>query len=158
MQRTDLLNILIEKKLTLSCMESLTGGLFGATFTSISHASEVYKGGAITYRDEIKELFGVSKKTILEHGAVSKECAVEMAECASDFFSSDVSISFTGNAGPTPSENKPVGLVYIAIKVYEHISVFQLQLEGDRDSIRKQCVDFGFYHLFDEITHYFEII
>lgn len=149
MIRKDLLDILQKKGLTLSCMESLTGGLFASAFTSIPGASKVFKGGAITYTDEAKECFSVKSSTIEKYGAISLECAKEMAIKASVFFSSDVSISFTGNAGPTALENKEVGLVYVAIKISDTLYGYKLSLEGDREDIRKQCVDFAFQTMFD---------
>ena len=152
MEYKDLLDILIEQNLSLSCMESLTGGLFASTFTSIPNASKVFHGGAITYTDNIKESFGVSKKIIESFGAISKECAKEMAIEASLFFNSDVAVSFTGNAGPSESEGKPVGLVYIGIKLKDKVSVHELHLEGTRNQIRKQCVDFAFSTLIDDFV------
>jgi len=152
MERKDLLDVLVSKKLTLSCMESLTGGLFASTFTSIPGASQVFLGGAVTYQDKVKELFGVPSSVIKEHGAISKECAKEMALNASLFFSSDVAVSFTGNAGPDAQEGKPVGLVYIGIKVKNSLSVYELHLTGERNFIRRQCVDFAFSKIFEKVS------
>lgn len=151
MERKDLLAALKEKKLTLSCMESLTGGLFASTVTSVPGASEVFVGGAVTYVDAAKANFGVKESTLKNYGAISKECAKEMALRASVFFQSDCSVSFTGNAGPSAEENKPVGLVYIAIKVKESLYTYQLNLQGERDDIRRQCVDFAFKTLTEKI-------
>ncbi len=152
MEYQNLLNLLLEHNLTLSCMESLTGGLFASTFTGIPSASKAFKGGAITYTDEAKEAFCVSKKTIAENGAISMACAKEMAVQAGIFFNSDISVSFTGNAGPTESESKPVGLVYIAVKFLNEVAVYELHLSGTRNSIRKQCVDFAFSTLIDDLS------
>ncbi len=152
MEYKDLLDVLTEKGLTLSSMESLTGGMFASTFTSIPNASKVFHGGAITYTDEMKESFGVSRKTIEEHGAISKECVKEMAIESSKFFNSDIAVSFSGNAGPGESENKPVGLVYIGIKTEDEVKVYELHLEGTRNQIRKQCVDFAFSTLVEHFS------
>lgn len=149
MEYSDLISVLLENNLTISAMESLTGGLFASTITSIPNASKVFVGSAITYVDSCKEKYGVSSTTINEYGAVSKECAKEMAIQAQLFFNSDISISFTGNAGPTGSEDKPVGLVYVAINYNKKLDVYQLNLVGDRNSIRKQCVDFGFIKIIE---------
>ncbi|MFA6861379.1 MAG: CinA family protein [Bacilli bacterium] len=151
MERKELLDLLVKNKLTLSAMESLTGGLFAASFTSIPGASQVFKGAGVTYVDEVKESFGVKKDTINEFGAVSLQCAKEMCLKASSFFNTDCAVSFTGNAGPTASENKPVGLVFIAIKVKTHLYSYKLSLTGDREEIRKQCVDFAFSTLIEKI-------
>ena len=144
MERKELLDALRQHHAHLCARESLTGGSFSAAFTSIPGASNVFNGSAITYVDAVKEKFGVKTDTIEKYGAISQECAKERALSASLFFNAECAVSFTGNAGPSASENKPVGLVYIGVKVYNKLKVFELHLEGDRDSIRRQCVDFGF--------------
>jgi|GEM_PF-672241 nicotinamide-nucleotide amidase len=151
MEKEELFDALRKRNLTLSAMESLTGGLFSETFTSIPGASNVFVGAAVTYLDRAKESFGVSRKTIEAYGAVSANCAEEMALSARRFFHTDVSVSFTGNAGPTGSEGKPVGLVYLAFFVKDQMKTFELHLHGDRDSIRAQCVSFAFRELKAEI-------
>lgn len=152
MERKDLLDSLVAKNLTLSSMESLTGGLFASTFTSIPGASQVYKGSAVTYTDKVKALFGVSEKTLEAYGAISKECAKEMALQCSLYFDTDCAVSFTGNAGPDAQEDKPVGLVYIGVKVKNQLSVYELHLAGERNFIRRQCVDFAFKTLYEKIS------
>lgn len=157
MERKDLLNLLKEKHLTLSSMESLTGGLFATSFTSVPGASEVFLGGGVSYSNKAKETFGVKAATIQRYGAISKECADEMALRASLFFNSDCSVSFTGNAGPSAEEDKPVGLVYISIKVENTLYSYQLNLVGDREDIRRQCVDFAFSTLYEKLQSSSEI-
>ena len=105
----ELFTLLKEKNYHLCSIESLTGGKFGAYITSIPGASKIYKGGMITYLNEVKEKLGVSHKTLETEGAVSSSTAYEMAKEGARFFSSEVAISFTGNAGPTAMENKEVG-------------------------------------------------
>lgn len=152
MEYKDLLEYLINNNLTISSMESLTGGMFSSTFASIPNASKAFLGGVVTYNNQVKESFGVSKKIIETYGAISKECANKMALQASILFDSDISVSFTGNAGPSESENKPVGLCYIGIKIKDELSVYELHLKGTRNSIRKQCVDFAF----EKLIEYFQ--
>jgi PncC family amidohydrolase len=152
MEYKDLLDLLISQNLSLASMESLTGGMFASTFTGIPNASMVFHGGAVTYTDNAKMTFHVSEKIIQDHGAVSKECAKEMALQASSFFNSDIAVSFTGNAGPTSSEGKPVGLVYIGFKIKDNVEVYELRLQGNRNSIRKQCVDFAFKTLIQHLS------
>ena len=151
MEYKDLLDALIKEKLTLSSMESLTGGLFASTFTSLPGASSVFHGAAVTYTDAAKRSFNVPASIISTYGAISKECAKEMAKQAANFYQSDIAVSFTGNAGPAESENKPVGLVYIGIKFLETLEVYELHLSGERNDIRKQCVDFAFSTLFEKL-------
>lgn len=142
-------NLLIEKKLTLATAESLTGGMCGEYITSFSGASKYYKGGIITYSNVIKEKLGVSEKTISEFGAVSSNTAIEMAYKAKEFFSSDIGISFTGNAGPEAMENKPVGLVYIGIAYKNDVFVYSNIFSGDRKAIREKSVAFAIHTLED---------
>jgi PncC family amidohydrolase len=135
--------LLVEKGYTLSSAESLTGGGFGFYVTSHPGASNYYRGGIVTYVNDIKAKLGVKKETLDKYGAVSSQTAEEMAKMAADFFQTDVSISFTGNAGPTVLEDKPVGLVYIGICLKGQVFVYKNIFPGDRTAIRKECVDFG---------------
>lgn len=140
----DLVSLFAEKKLTLSCAESLTGGLFASTITSIPGVSKIFKGGVVTYWNEAKaNVISVSKDTIDEYGVVSSECASEMVRGVKKLFNTDVAISFTGNAGPTSMEGKPVGLVYIGIIIKETVFTFEHMFEGDRNQIREACVKQG---------------
>lgn len=149
----ELLDALLEHKLTISSMESLTGGMFASTFTSIPGASQVFKGGAVTYTDEIKKRFRINASTIENYGAVSQECAKEMARRCAEFFQSDCSVSFTGNAGPSESEGKPVGMVFIGIKIKDQLFHYELRLNGERNDIRKQCVDFAFATILEKLKN-----
>ncbi len=134
-------NKLIENKLTICSAESLTGGLFGAKICEVSGISSVYKGGLITYQDEVKiKQLNISEETINKYGAVSLECAYEMVKNVQSIFKTDVAVSFTGNAGPNPSENKPVGLVYVGIYFLGDIEVLELNLKGTREEIRNDCI------------------
>ena len=130
------MHVLVEKflnrNMTLSCAESLTGGLFSATVTAIPGVSKFFKGGVVTYWNEIKHsILGVSQETINEYGVVSKECASEMARGIKKLYSSNVGISFTGNAGPTGMEGKPVGLVYIGVIIDEVVFTFEYNFVGN---------------------------
>ena len=111
-------DLLKERKLTLTAAESLTGGAFQSQLTSISGASQYFKGGIVTYSNESKkEILGVSKETIKNEGAVSAQCAIEMAQNAREMFNVDLGLSFTGVAGPDKLENQEVGTVWIGLSV-----------------------------------------
>ena len=137
-----LFDALKERGLTLGSVESLTGGLFSSSFTSIPGASSIYKGSLITYSAEEKiNLAHVDKKVIDEHGVVSEETVVEMARNGKDVLGVDVCVAITGNAGPTSDiDNKPVGEVHIAVAVNNRTIFETLSLIGDRDDIRSMCV------------------
>lgn len=133
---------LIENTLTISSAESLTGGLFGAKLCEVSGISKVYQGSLVTYQDDVKiNLLKVKEETINKYGAVSLECAYEMVKNVQEIFNTDISVSFTGNAGPNPSEGKPVGLVYVGIYFLGDIEVLELNLNGTREEIRNECIN-----------------
>lgn len=144
---------LIENSLSISSAESLTGGLFGAKLCEVSGISSVYKGSLVTYQNGAKiELLNVSEETISKYGAVSLECAYEMVKNVQKIFKTDISVSFTGNAGPSGSEGKPVGLVYIGISYLGDIEVLELNLKGSREEIRNECLNVVSRKLLKKIT------
>lgn len=111
-------DLLKKQKQTLTAAESLTGGAFQSCMTSVSGASEYFKGGIVTYSNDSKAaILGVSKETIEDFGVVSAECAIEMAKNARVMFGTDIALSFTGVAGPNTLENKEVGTVWIGVAV-----------------------------------------
>lgn len=112
-----LVDLLREKNLKISTCESCTGGLVSKKITEVPGSSEVFEFGGVTYANRFKNLVAnVSEETLEKCGAVSSECAFEMAKGIKEFSKSDIGISTTGIAGPgggTPE--KPVGLVYICV-------------------------------------------
>lgn len=109
--------LLTEKGLTLAVAESCTGGLVSQRLTDVPGSSGYIALNAVTYANEAKQkLLGVSEQLLVEHGAVSAECARAMAEGMRRLAGSDVAISITGIAGPGGgSEDKPVGTVYVGL-------------------------------------------
>ncbi len=137
-----LVSLLKEKNLRVTFAESCTGGLLGATLTSVSGASEVFDGSVVSYANRIKEeKLGVKAETLEKFGAVSRQTAHEMAVGARKMFSADCCAAITGIAGPSGgSPEKPVGTVYIAASFGERIAVEHCLFDGDRDSVRSQSV------------------
>ncbi len=134
---------LIEQGMTLGSVESFTGGLFASTITSISGASKFYKGGYVTYATEEKiNLLQIPQNIIDQFGVISKEVAYYMANNGRHLLNVDVCVSFTGNAGPDAMENKPVGEVHIGIATAASAQIYSLNLEGDRNEIQRQAVEF----------------
>ena len=131
---------LVQRNLTLSTAESCTGGLLGHLITNVPGASRYYLGGVISYSNEIKtSILGVSESTIERFGAVSRECAVEMASGVRQIFGADIGVATTGIAGPgggTPE--KPVGLVYIAIASTHDTETHKFLFKGTRVEIKTQ--------------------
>ena len=152
----NLLKTLKEQNLKLGSVESMTGGLFASEVTSVSGASQVFKGGLVTYTAEEKiKLAKVSKNTIDEYGVVSDEVAIEMAEGGLKTLGVDVCVSVTGNAGPTCEPGgKPVGEIHIAVATKKKVNSFEISLKGARNDIRSMCVkkmiEFIFLSLKDE--------
>ncbi|ETI68786.1 competence/damage-inducible protein A [Neobacillus vireti] len=145
----ELTKALKKRNLTVTAAESLTGGLFQQELTAISGASSVFKGGVVCYSNEVKQhILQVNQETLEKHGAVSEQCARELAENAARILAADVGISFTGVAGPDELEGKPVGTVYIGIAVKKSPTIVEkITLSGTRDAIRNRAVKFGCYFL-----------
>lgn len=132
-----------ERGLSLSLAESCTGGMIAAALTSVPGASDIFWGSAVTYINGAKEqILGVSHLTLEKHGAVSEECAREMAEGARRIYGSDVAMSVTGIAGPGGgSELKPVGTVWFGFSSREGTEAFCCRFDGDRSEIRRQTAE-----------------
>jgi nicotinamide-nucleotide amidase len=112
-----LLELCKSKRLTLATAESCTGGLVAAALSEIPGSSMVLDRGFVTYSNEAKQqMLGVTPATIDVYGAVSSQCAEEMAKGALAHASVDLAISITGIAGPTGAvPGKPIGLVYFCV-------------------------------------------
>lgn len=139
-----LITLAMDKNITLGTAESCTGGLIGATLTSVSGASAVFFGGIISYDNSIKEIvLGVKKETLLTVGAVSHDTAVQMAEGARHVLGTDLTVSVTGIAGPTGgTPTKPVGTVFIAVAGRDGKTLCtENHFSGDRDAVRTQTVE-----------------
>lgn len=146
----EIAKILIDRKLTIATAESCTGGLIGHLLTNIPGSSAYYKGGIIAYSNEAKMKFlSVRKKTIEKYGAVSEQTAYEMADGAKRKFDTDLAIATTGVAGPSSSENKPVGLVYIGMANPYGIEVKKFRFEGGREENKKSFADAAFKMLYE---------
>ncbi|MCR5332611.1 MAG: CinA family protein [Bacilli bacterium] len=139
----NLIKELKEKGLTLGSVESLTGGLFAASVTSVPGASKVFKGALITYTAEEKiALANVKKETLDKFGVVSSEVALEMARGGREKLNVDICVSVTGNAGPTCEPGgKPVGEVHLGISMKGYEKSFQISLTGNRAHIQSMCVE-----------------
>lgn len=137
-----LIALLKANKLTISCCESVTGGLFASSFVSCAGASSVFKGGLITYQTDAKRrMINQSLMIIERYGVVSLEMAELMAKDCQQQFASDIAVSFTGNAGPDVLENKPVGFVISGLAVNNKYYYFEDNFVGSRQSIRNQAVN-----------------
>jgi nicotinamide-nucleotide amidase len=127
------------QQLTLGTAESCTGGLLAGRLTSVPGASDVFSGSVVAYADEIKEsMLGVSEKTLAGHGAVSAECALELAEGARRALGVDVAVGITGIAGPSGgTTEKPVGLIFFCAAGASDRIEQELRFSGERNQVRR---------------------
>jgi PncC family amidohydrolase len=128
---------------TLVTAESLTGGGIGAAITAVPGASKVFKGGVISYTDEVKrEVLGVSQADLDAFGAVSAPVARAMAAGARKLLQADVAVSVTGLAGPDGDEfGHPVGTVYIGYADDKTVTAGEYHFSGDREAVRSQTIE-----------------
>lgn len=134
--------LLIDNKLTIATAESCTGGLLAGNLINFPGISEVFLEGAVTYSNEAKmKRLAVKKSTLDAFGAVSKECAAEMAEGIAKAAGTNIGVSTTGIAGPGGgTKEKPVGLVYTGIYLNGTVKTKQLNLTGNRQKVRDRAV------------------
>ena len=137
------IEIFREKGLSLALAESCTGGMIAETITNVAGASDIFYGSAVTYVNGAKEhILGVARGTLEKHGAVSSECAEEMACGARSVYGADVAMSVTGIAGPGGgSEGKPVGTVWFGLATKDGAETFRRRFDGDRAAVRRQTVE-----------------
>lgn len=132
--------LLTGQKLTLGVAESCTGGLIAHRLTNVPGSSNYFLGGIVAYAYDVKErVLNVRHDTLYEHGAVSRETALEMARGARRLLGSDVAIAVTGIAGPSGgTPEKPVGLVYIALSARDFERCERYVWSGDRLQNKQQ--------------------
>ena len=134
-----------KKPFTISTAESCTGGMVASKLIEVPGISENFIESIVSYSNEAKiKRLKVKKETLEKYGAVSEEVAREMLAG----LKTDVGISTTGIAGPGGgTKDKPVGLVYIGIKVKDEVKVFKRELKGDRNKIRQRAMMHALYNL-----------
>ena len=128
---------------SLATAESCTGGLVGGALTAVSGASIVYKGGIVSYQNEIKQqLLGVNADVLRTFGAVTAQVAMDMAAGARKALDADYAVSVTGLAGPGGDEfGNPVGTVFIGFADEDGAVAEKFHFTGDRDAVRMQAID-----------------
>ena len=133
--------VLKERGLTMTTVESCTGGMIAAAVTSVAGSSSVFHQGYVTYCDEAKhEMAGVRKKTLRKYTAVSRQTAKEMAAGGARAAKADCCISVTGYAGPPSGKpGEEVGLVYIGCAFRGKVKVQECHFSGTRGEVREQA-------------------
>ena len=138
-----IISLIKRKKMKLAIVESCTGGMLSSAITSVSGSSKVFNLGLVTYSNQAKtSILKVPKKIIKKYGAVSVQCCLAMVNNLSKISNSKVCISITGIAGPNGgSKQKPVGLVYIGIKIGKKVMINKCNFKNKgRIFIQKQTV------------------
>ncbi|MBO5516763.1 MAG: competence/damage-inducible protein A [Firmicutes bacterium] len=126
--------------ISLAAAESITGGMFAARVTDKPGVSAFFDRSCVTYSNRAKmELLGVYKSTLDKYGAISPECAAEMAEGLHKKSKCDLCVAVTGNAGPNPDEGKEVGRYYIGVWYKGEVTVSEHFRQGDRGRIRRDA-------------------
>lgn len=152
---TAVLEWLKARGLTMGAAESCTGGLIAKRMTDVPGASAVFKGGVVSYCNEVKaNVLGVPEEMLEEHGAVSEPVAKAMAEGARRVLGCDLAVSVTGVAGPGSDERgNPAGLVWLALAAGGHIFTRRLMLSGaSRAQVRTRAA----HHAFDLVRKYLD--
>ncbi len=138
-----IVSLLRRKNLKIAIAESCTGGMLSSAITSVSGSSKVFTMGFVTYSNQAKtHLLKVPKKIIKKYGAVSVQCCLAMVNNLSKISRAKVCISVTGIAGPKGgSKQKPIGLVYIGVRVKKKIIVNKCNFKNNgRIFIQKKTV------------------
>jgi nicotinamide-nucleotide amidase len=146
-------NLLNDKKLTLCAAESCTGGKIAQLITSISGASNYFKGSMVTYATETKiNLLGISPDLIEKHSVVSKEVVKEMALSVQRILKTDFAIATTGNAGPLKGDSAAeVGTVFISVVTPNQVIVEEFNFGQPREKVIDRTVNKALEILYKEI-------
>ena len=138
-----IVSLLKRKKFKLAIAESCTGGMLSSAITSVSGSSKVFTMGLVTYSNQAKtSLLKIPNQIIKKNGAVSVQCCLAMVNNLSKISKAKICISITGIAGPKGgSKQKPVGLVYIGVKIGKKVVVNKCNFKNNgRTFIQKQTV------------------
>ena len=153
----ELVQLLIQRNMTVAQAESCTGGLLSKYITDQPGASQVFECGVVSYSGRIKhQILGVSDATLASFGEVSAQTAEEMAKGICKVAASNIGIGITGIAGPGGgSPEKPVGLVYFAVAFGENCQSVRLELFDckDRNEVREKTVENVLTYVIDKIKN-----
>ena len=148
------IQLAMEKNLTLCTAESLTGGMIAARLTGIPGASRVLLGGIVSYSAHVKHmLLEVTQDAINCCEAVNETCAKQMAQGAKARLGADIAISCTGLAGPGGgTEQTPVGTVFLSVASEKRLKTLKVRFPGGRSMVRRRTTATALNLLLDEIS------
>ncbi|QEE61661.1 CinA family protein [Salinibacterium sp. dk2585] len=153
----ELVELLIERRLTIAIAESLTGGLVVSDLIATPGASATVLGGVVAYNTELKRsVLGVDASILNVHGAVHPDVAGQMASLVRDVLAvdgvpADIGVSTTGVAGPDWQDGRQPGTVFIGVAIGSDLRVSSHEFEGDRDAIRRQAADAAVLAVLDRL-------
>lgn len=127
---------------TVGTAESCTAGLVSSSIAALPGASTYFRGGLVTYSNELKtQLLGVSEELLQEQGAVSEECARAMVIGVLERLKTDYAVAVTGYAGPGGGSEAPVGTIFVAAGTSDDILIRQLSGDDGREAnVARACV------------------
>ncbi len=133
-------DLLLDQGLTLATMESCTGGLLANLVTDVPGSSSYFKGGFVTYSNEMKIDCGVDAELLARYGAVSPQVVESMAKVARNKLGADIGIGITGVAGPEKREDKPIGTIYIGVSDRKETRSIHAVFPQHRPRIKRYAV------------------
>jgi len=139
--------LLMAKGLSIATMESCTGGLLANTITNAPGSSTYFRGGLVAYTDEAKTAFGTDVQLISRYGAISAELAKVMATIAREKLGAAIGVGLTGVTGPTESENKPIGTIFIGIDNGQGQQSSTKNYPGNRLQVKQRAVTSALFEL-----------
>ena len=147
--------IMLHEKITLSTAESCTGGGIAAAITAIPGSSAYFKGGIVSYTNEVKHrLLGVRLDTLDRYGVVSKQTVIEMARGAMNTLQTDAAIATSGVAGPTGgTKETPVGVIWIAVAYKNEIVTFRQEGDSGRGENVRRAIENGLKILLEQLEN-----
>lgn len=147
-------SLLAESDITIAAAESCSGGIVASRITSVPGSSAYFLGSIVAYSNELKHrVLKVSAETLSQRGAVSAECAREMAVGARALTGATITVSTTGIAGPGgATDRKPVGLIFFACASPTGVSVADVQWDGDRQRNMEDAAAFALQLIIDAAT------
>ncbi len=148
-----IIQYLAETRKTVATAESCSGGLIAHRLTNVPGSSAPFLGGLVAYSNGVKmALLSVAEETLSVYGAVSQQTAIAMAEGARAQFGTDFAVAVTGIAGPGGgTEEKPVGMVHMAVARAAATEACQYQFDGDRESVKQQTSEAALALLWENI-------
>lgn len=152
----ELATYLIDNNISISLVESFTGGLASSKIVDIKNASKVFKGSIVSYQEEIKErVLNIDKKILDKYSVDSKECVLEMARSGKRIFSSDIVISFSGEAGPISYKQDVLpGTIYIGIIIFDKEDAYEFILSNmNRNEVRNKAIEIAFNKILEKLKN-----